>query len=286
METPQKITKKKKMQNKKICLIGYGYWGKILEKNLIEIGFTDISLIDIRLNNLDHIHEEYDLYFISTPFFTHFDILSKVCSYRNKIIWCEKPLVHKKEDLEYIYILANNSNSSLFVDWVYAYNEGINYVKSFLVDKEIFQVILNRTNDGPARTDSDSRWDLSSHDLSILFHVFGEIEIKKFWNEFSMRESEEFGSNLSTLITTRGQVIINSSWQHGSKNRSSIFIMNDMSTLIINDLSKKIFFNGSEILDFSDSSPLKNSIYTFLRNDPSEFDYNKELTMKITNALQ
>ena len=33
--------------NPKICLIGYGYWGKIIHKNLVSLGYTNIKIIDI-----------------------------------------------------------------------------------------------------------------------------------------------------------------------------------------------------------------------------------------------
>ena len=30
----------------KICLIGYGYWGKIIHKNLMSLGYDDVKIID------------------------------------------------------------------------------------------------------------------------------------------------------------------------------------------------------------------------------------------------
>ena len=53
---------------KKICLIGYGYWGKIIHKNLISLGFKDVKIIDVVLDNLHELDESYDNYFVITPF--------------------------------------------------------------------------------------------------------------------------------------------------------------------------------------------------------------------------
>jgi hypothetical protein len=37
--------------NHKICLIGYGYWGKILHKNLTSLGYNNITIVDVVLDN-------------------------------------------------------------------------------------------------------------------------------------------------------------------------------------------------------------------------------------------
>ena len=37
--------------NHKICLIGYGYWGKILHKNLLSLGYNNITIVDVVLDN-------------------------------------------------------------------------------------------------------------------------------------------------------------------------------------------------------------------------------------------
>ena len=37
--------------NNKICLIGYGYWGKIIHKNLLSLGYDNIKIIDVVFRN-------------------------------------------------------------------------------------------------------------------------------------------------------------------------------------------------------------------------------------------
>lgn len=272
------------MKNK-ICLIGYGYWGKILEKNLRELGLSDITIIDDNFKNLHLLKQNYEFYFVATPVSSHLDILKKICKYKNKKIWCEKPLVLSLEEANHLYHLAESNGNSLFVDWTYVYNSGVDFLKEKLKEFETSQVILNRTNDGPERKDCYSRWDLSSHDLSMVFHIFGDIKPLAEWNEFSLIKDKSFGSNLSSLYDDKFQIIINSSWQHQVKNRTSIFITRDLRSIIMDDLSKKIILDGEIIYDFSEFSPLKNSISVFLRNDPVELEYNKNLTLKITYTL-
>ena len=36
----------------KICLIGYGYWGKIIHKNLMSLGYEDVKIKEFGVRNL------------------------------------------------------------------------------------------------------------------------------------------------------------------------------------------------------------------------------------------
>ena len=90
-------------QKNKICLIGYGYWGKIIHKNLTHLGYTDITIIDTVLENTDLLTDKFDLYFVITPFTTHYEILMQLSNYKNKKIWCEKPLIQKYSEAEILY---------------------------------------------------------------------------------------------------------------------------------------------------------------------------------------
>ncbi len=89
----------------KICLIGYGYWGKILFNNFKSIGYDDITIVDEALNNLNLIDDTFSHYIIATPFSTHKYFLEKICKFKNNILWCENPLVESFDDTIKIYSL-------------------------------------------------------------------------------------------------------------------------------------------------------------------------------------
>lgn len=270
--------------NNKICLIGYGYWGKIIHKNLVSLGYNEIKIIDIVLDNYHEITDEYSHYFIITPFLSHFQDLKKISEFKNKKIWCEKPLVQTVDEAKIIYNLMETNNNKLFVDWVYTFNPCIKNIKKIIKNKKIKQVILNRTNDGPKRNDCSSIFDLSVHDLSILYYLFEFDYIDMTWNEFSVKSNENFGSNVSWYYNDGLQVIINSSWQHRDKNRVSLFITEDDEIIVFDDI-KKLVVSSSGIKDFSDSeSPLHFAINFFF--DVNDYSSNKELTLKITKNLQ
>lgn len=271
-------------QSNKICLIGYGYWGKIIHKNLTNLGYKNITIIDLVLDNFHLLDNTYDSYFVITPFTTHYDVLLKISEFENKKIWCEKPLVESNEKAMSIYQKMELNNNKLFVDWVYTFNPIINKIKTLVEDKKIKQVILNRTNDGPKRFDTNSIYDLSSHDLSILYHIFDINTLNLTWNEFSVKSNEDVGSNISWHYKDGLQVIINSSWQHKTKNRVSLFITEDDEIIVFDDI-KKTLVTTEGVENYSEStSPLESAIQYFMTN--TSFEENKNLTLKITKDLE
>lgn len=268
----------------KICLIGYGYWGKIVHKNLLSLGYDNIKIIDVVLDNYHEITGEYTHYFVITPFLSHFNVLEQLSKYKNKKIWCEKPLVQSLDEANSIYHSMELNQNKLFVDWVYTFNPCIQNIKKLIRNKKIKQVILNRTNDGPKRNDCTSIFDLSVHDLSILYYLFDIDYIDMTWNEFSVKSNENFGSNVSWYYNNGLQVIINSSWQHQTKNRVSLLITDDDEIIVFDDIKKSVV-SSKGTKDFSDSeSPLHSAINYFF--EESDYFYNKQLTLKITKNLE
>lgn len=273
------------MKTEKLCLIGYGYWGKILHKNFQQLGYQNIKIVDEILENQHELTDEYDSYFIVTPFTSHEKILTQIGNnFSGKKVWSEKPLVKTLESAKKIYDLFESKNNKLFVDWTYTFNPCIHYLKSKLKEKKIKQIVLNRTNNGPIRTDASSILDLSSHDLSILYYLFGTEEKFDFtWNEFSMDKTKKVGSNVSWCYKDGTQILINSSWQHEMKNRVSFFVTDSDEIFIFDDLNKIIIENGTRI-DFSDKkSPLHIALESFFLSE--NFATNKEITLKITETL-
>lgn len=268
----------------KICLIGYGYWGKILYSNLVSLGMSNITVFDETLKNTHLINDEYDIYVISTPFITHNFYLKKISQYNNKKIWCEKPLVESYDDCLDIYSKMKSNNNKLFVDWVYTFNSCIIRLKEILKNKKLKQIILNRTNLGPVRNDCTSIHDLSSHDLSILYFLFENSNFDFNFNEFSIDKNKSFGSNISWCYINDIQIIINSSWEHKTKNRVSLFITDDDEIIVFDDINKTINNNGN-IENFTlHSSPIENAIEYFITQD--NFEFNENITYKVTKNLE
>lgn len=268
----------------KICLIGNGYWGNIIHKNLNKLGFKDIGVYDINLNNVEEINDTFDIFFITTPFSTHYDILKKLVRYKNKKIWCEKPLVNNMVQLFEIYDEMKANNNLLFVDWTYNFNLGIAQLREILKGKKLKQIILNRTNEGPVRFDCNSISDLSTHDLSILFYVFENKIFDFHFNEFSIDPNKKTGSNISWAYVDDIQIIINSSWEHKVKNRLCIFVCDNHELIIFDDIKKTLVYDGQTISFENEISPIENALTFFFKSQ--DFSANIKITEKITRQIE
>jgi predicted dehydrogenase len=250
---------------------------------LLELGYKNITIVDLFMGNQELIDENFDYYFVATPFETHFDVLSKLSKFKNKKIWCEKPLSKNLNLVKEIYKKIESNNNKLFVDWVYVFNPCVRRIKEIIKNKKIKQIILNRTNSGPVRFDCSSIEDLSSHDISIINFLFDENNFKYNFNEFSIN-GDKNGSNISWVYHDGLQIIINSSWEHNLKNRISFLITEKDEIISFNDIDKTI--NNSGNLEFFDESksPIQLSMSHFFEN--SDFTENKKLTIKITKDLE
>lgn len=241
-------------------------------------------IFDKVLDNLDKINDSFDYYFVATPFTTHEETLLSLSKFKGKKIWCEKPLASSLGSVNQIYELLESNGNHLFVDWIYLFNPAIDFIKKKIKGKRIKQAILNRTNDGPVRTDCTSIWDLSSHDISIVLKLFGDKNYNFNWNEFSIKNHENMGSNVSWTYFQGTQIIINSSWQHSKKNRVSVFITDDDQTIVFDDIKKMVTLSDGEVYDFScERSPMESALQYFFESN--EFSENKKITQRITAHL-
>lgn len=289
IQLKSKIEKNKMFENQKTCLVGYGYWGKILHRNLMELGIQEVKVIDDVLGNTEELTDAYSHYIVATPFSTHQELVKKISQFGFKKIWCEKPLVPTLNEANDLYAIASSSSCQIFVDWIYDFNPAVNFLSEYLKEKKIKQILLNRTNDGPVRHDCKSILDLSSHDLTILLKIFGikNSKLNFNWNEFSLKTNENFGSNLSWSYRQGTQIILNSSWQHTTKNRISIFITEKDEIILFDDIKKTVTLVGDRIEDFSNfPSPLHSSLKFFLDDEIQEFNHNQALTLELTRLLQ
>ena len=114
---------------KKVCVVGVGYWGKnyiktlsklsipfsIVEKNakVITELKKEYPKIDF-YNNVEDSFQDHDSYIIVTPPATHYEIGMK-CLNQKKNVLIEKPLTLNPRDSELLYKKAKDVNKTLAV---------------------------------------------------------------------------------------------------------------------------------------------------------------------------
>ena len=287
----------------KIGVIGCGYWGKIIINNLIQLGYENLVLCDTTavVSNLNFGRRfetevnyesiDCDKVFVLTPVSHHF----KICKHfleKGIDVFCEKVLTDDVTSAKKLYSLAKENNCDLFVDWIFTFNSQVDTIRKVNNSKilgNLKHVFLSRQNYGPFRDDVDARYDLASHDLSILFDVFEQDTKKVVWNNYKRDNSQlQNDSALGFFEFESFTAIINASWAYSKKDRKCFFDFErghvewDDSTksLVVTpdqDISK--FLNGEE------QSPLHKSIQNFLKKKNFNFKKQEKLTLKIIEAL-
>ena len=136
-----------------IGLIGIGYWGPNLFRNLIESKNFKVKYVcDIKKDNLKKINivgkkivkttdykdlisdKSINAIFIATPVNTHFK-LAKVCLNANKHVFIEKPLSDDKKKCDILIDLAKKKSLTLFVDHTFLYTPAIMEIKKIVKKK-------------------------------------------------------------------------------------------------------------------------------------------------------
>lgn len=226
-------------KNQKIAVIGSGYWGSIIIKTLIELGFKNIIIYDKSVKNKNIAKKKFNIVkfenifsnilkdnnilntFVVTPPSQNLKIVTKLIN-NDKNIFLEKPGFDKINDLKKIEKYLKKSNSKLIFGYIYCYNEYIKKIKTILDRKilgEIQYISFSRKNLGPIRSDVDVDYDLTSHDLSIIKILFNKLPKIKSSEKYSLLKKDI--SDISNLHLTLGNINIdiNNSWLNPTKER-------------------------------------------------------------------
>jgi predicted dehydrogenase len=176
----------------KAGLIGYGYWGPNLARNLAETdGVCLAAIADQRADRRAAAakrhpgvitcddaacviaREELDAVVIATPLETHYSF-ARAAIERGKHVLVEKPFAASKADAETLGELADQRDVRLMVDHTFVYNGAVRRIHA-LIDSgalgELLYLDSVRVNLGLLQQDSNVIWDLATHDLSIMDYL-------------------------------------------------------------------------------------------------------------------
>lgn len=248
-----------------LCLVGNGYWGKIINKTFDNKIQHLFDIDHLKCNSLSNLIQKNNIknVIIATPSTTHFSFVKEALN-SNCNVFCEKPCVFNISDLDELYNLANKNSKKLHIDWIYCYNNNIKLIKDIIQNKkygELNKIILNRMNLGPARTDVTALWDLACHDMSILSYLIDNITNLNFSKNNIENHTYCVNSNNTSI-----NVNINVSWNFPEKNRLSIFVF-DSGIILWNDLDNTLNCNGKILKNNFEKMPLYNSLNAFMNND-------------------
>lgn len=183
----------------KIAVVGAGYWGPNLVRNLLGLPSVDGVLVcDRDMPRLAHVKRRFpeiettaDLdavlgdpsiaaVALATPISTHGPLGLRVIE-AGKDLFVEKPLAASSQEARALIALAEQKERVLMVGHTFEYSPPVLRIKE-IIDRgdlgKIFFISTTRVNLGLHQRDASVIWDLVPHDFSIIFHWLGEAPVR------------------------------------------------------------------------------------------------------------
>jgi predicted dehydrogenase len=179
----------------RVAVIGAGYWGPNLIRNLNEApGADPVAVADLSPQRLEGIHKRFpavrlttdhtdlfgdpniDAVCIATPVNTHRKLVEQALA-AGKHVFVEKPLASTSTDAEAMVRAAEKAGRTLMVGHTFVYNPAVVMVRNLIEKGELGRVNYvdsQRVNLGLHQFDINVLWDLGPHDVSITLYWLGE----------------------------------------------------------------------------------------------------------------
>ena len=222
----------------RVALIGYGYWGPKLARNINNSNNFKIKyIIDNSKKNLDKAKIDFpiakllknynslkkndiDLVVISSPTKTHYKIAKHFLDFSHVLV--EKPLSLNSKDIVDLERKAKKNNKLLFVDYPFLFSGSINFIKTIIKNRKYGKLleIESFREQAPIRQDADVVWDLGVHDISILKHWLNQNPIKiKSIKYNTVKTSKKDTAYINLEYKNNIKVFIKNSWISPTKIR-------------------------------------------------------------------
>ena len=173
----------------RIGIIGYGYWGPNIVRNLLSLDSAQVVAVcdttpeaqrrakhaypsvHVTSEATEVLHSpDIDAVAIVTPVWTHFE-LAKAALENGKHVFLEKPLTSNAMQAEILIELAERNNLKIMVDHTFLFTGAVKKIRQ-LIDQgdlgDLYYYDSTRVNLGLFQHDINVIWDLAPHDLSIM----------------------------------------------------------------------------------------------------------------------
>jgi UDP-2-acetamido-3-amino-2,3-dideoxy-glucuronate N-acetyltransferase len=177
----------------RVALIGSGYWGKNLVRNMDRFGALRLICDRDESNLADFQHqypavdtclalsevlcrEDIDAVMISTPAETHYAI-AREALLADKHVFVEKPMALSEPDAADLIELATRRSLLLMVGHLLQYHPAFERLKQLAADGELGRInyiYSHRLNLGKIRREENILWSFAPHDISMILSLAGE----------------------------------------------------------------------------------------------------------------
>ena len=227
----------------KIGLVGYGYWGKNLARNLHSLNSLS-SICDNNQSNLEKATIQYpqittftniedllksnvDAVFISTPAVTHEKLVRKAL-YANKHVFVEKPICLDVSQAIILKNLADQKGLKLMVGHLLLYHPAFIALQSLIKNGgigNIRYIYSNRLSLGKLRKEENALWSFAPHDISMILSLIGKEPINIYASGGNYL-NKDIADTTMTLMTfgdnIKAHVFV--SWLHPYKDQKLVVV--------------------------------------------------------------
>jgi predicted dehydrogenase len=173
-------------------VIGYGYWGPNIVRNLKLLEKSRVQAIcDLDANARQRAQKAYrdmtviadpnelicspeiDAIAVVTPVWTHYK-LAKAALENGKHVFVEKPFTSSTREAEDLIELAAQKNLKIMVDHTFLFTGAVRKIRQLLDEEalgKLYYYDSTRVNLGLFQKDANVVWDLAPHDLSIMDYL-------------------------------------------------------------------------------------------------------------------
>lgn len=291
----------------KCALIGYGYWGKIIEKYIRSNDHFDLEIIyDLITHHSVNMEEIFtnpliECVFICTPIDTHYSIVKTALTF-GKHVFCEKPLCKGFAMAKELSVLSMKNKLCLYTDYIYMNSKSIQYLRNNLTEiGNIHYIKASIKQFGTFYKDDDVFEVIGVHMISALIYILSSLNTMCITPQYckairvnkkgmalhgiiSFNVNKDLLVNIEcSLLSNRKERLIEISGENGNL----IFDMLDnytvAKTLIFENAAN--YHQTNENLHFDESNNLSYAISDFFDAISKNRKDNLLISVKVTKLL-
>lgn len=179
----------------KVAIIGLGYWGSKVLRNLVAtVGPDRVVAVDTHIGRLAEAtanhpgidtlldaesafdDPEVGAVMIATPMASHFPLAAAALQ-SGLHVFVEKPMASSVEEAENLHHMAEARGLTMMVGHTFLFSPAVRHIAGQISAGEtgsIHYITSSRLSLGLYRPDANVIWDLAPHDFSIIFSLLGE----------------------------------------------------------------------------------------------------------------